>query len=360
MNRFENLDSGKRKSNDDLIRREIVVVVFYDRFVDLLSFFMPSIRQYSIRVPGTSANLGSGFDLFGLAFRVYNRFQFQFIPERGFKTSVKGMETLPFDPDEDLVLFSYQSYFRRFLPGVEPRPYSLLMDLELPIKGGLGSSASAAVAGVCAARFAHQNFYSMIPLPKENEFLFHLGQIEGHPDNTIPAYLGGFVFAYFNGNRLEYVKKKFPKKIRCFLIVPNLETSTHQSRKTLPGSYSTEDVIFNMGRIATWMEFLDSGKISLLKLALEDRIHTPYRMHSGFELNPLLAEISKNLIGHSLSGSGPSVLLFSERNKAIRIEKILKEKVAEFVQKTHFDCQLLSLKVEEDGILESWKNIQIL
>ncbi|EMJ64762.1 homoserine kinase [Leptospira sp. P2653] len=325
-----------------------------------LHFFMSSIRQYSIRVPGTSANLGPGFDLFGLAFRVYNRFHFQFVPEREFKTSVKGMETLPFGPDEDLVLFSYRSYFKRFLPGIEPLPYSLLMDLELPIKGGLGSSASAAVAGVCAARFAHKNFYSRIPLPKENEFLFHLGQIEGHPDNTIPAYLGGFVFAYFNGNRLEYVKKKFPKKIRCFLIVPNLETSTHQSRKALPGSYSAEDVIFNMSRIATWMEFLNSGKISLLKLALEDRVHTPYRMHSGFELKPLLAEISKNLIGHSLSGSGPSVLLFSERSKAVRIEKILKEKVAEFVQKTHFDCQLLSLKVEEDGVLESWKNIQIL
>lgn len=62
---------------------------------------MPSIRQYSIRVPGTSANLGPGFDLFGLAFRVYNRFQFQFVPEREFKTSVKGMDALPFDPDED-------------------------------------------------------------------------------------------------------------------------------------------------------------------------------------------------------------------------------------------------------------------
>lgn len=108
------------------------------------------------------------------------------------------------------------------------------------------------------------------------------------------------------------------------------------------------------------MEFLDSGKISLLKLALEDRIHTPYRMHSGFELNPLLAEINKNLIGYSLSGSGPSVLLFSERNKAIRVERILKEKVAEFVQNTHFDCQLLSLKVEEDGISESSKDIRIL
>ncbi|AYV54268.1 homoserine kinase [Leptospira kmetyi] len=320
---------------------------------------MTSIRQYSIRVPGTSANLGPGFDLFGLAFRIYNQFQFQFIPGKGFQTSVKGMDVLPFGPDEDLVLSSYQSYFQKFLPGITALPYSLVMDLNLPMKGGLGSSASAAVAGVCAARFAHKNFYPRISLPSENEFLFHLGQIEGHPDNTIPAYLGGFVFAYFNGSRLEYVKKKFPKKVRCFLIVPDLETSTHQSRKTLPGSYSTEDVIFNMSRIATWMEFLDSGKISLLKLALEDRVHTPYRMHSEFELNPFLAQVEKSLIGYSLSGSGPSVLLFSERNKAVRAEKILKEKLAEFIQKTHFNCQILSLKVEEDGIFESVKDIKI-
>ncbi|EMY77646.1 homoserine kinase [Leptospira weilii serovar Ranarum str. ICFT] len=321
---------------------------------------MPSIRQYSICVPGTSANLGPGFDLFGLAFKIYNDFQFQFHPGEEFKTSVKGMEILPFGPDEDFVISSYRSYFRKFLPGKEPVAYSLLMDLKLPMKGGLGSSASAAVAGVCAARFAHKNFYPKIPLPKENEFLFHLGRIEGHPDNTIPAYLGGFVFAYFNGERLEYVKKKFPKRVRCFLIVPNLETSTHQSRKILPSSYSTEDVIFNMSRVVTWMEFLDSGKVSLLKLALEDRLHTPYRMHSEFELNPLLIEIRRNLIGYSLSGSGPSVLLFSERNNAVRVEKILKEKIAEFVQKTHFNCQILSLKVEEGGILESSKDIQVL
>lgn len=320
---------------------------------------MSSILQYSIRVPGTSANLGPGFDLFGLAFRIYNQFQFQFLPGKEFKTSVKGMETLPFGPDEDLVLSSYRSYFKRFLSGKEIIPYSLLMDLKLPMKGGLGSSASAAVAGVCSARFVHKKFYPEISIPKENEFLFHLGQIEGHPDNTIPAYLGGFVFSYFNGNRLEFVKKRFPKKVRCFLIVPNLETSTHQSRKTLPSSYSTEDVIFNMSRVVTWMEFLDSGKISLLKLALDDRIHTPYRMHSEFELNPFLMQIHKNLIGYSLSGSGPSVLLFSERNKAVRVEKILKEKISEFVQENHFHCQILSLKVEEDGILESSKEIKI-
>lgn len=177
---------------------------------------MSSILQYSIRVPGTSANLGPGFDLFGLAFRIYNQFQFQFLPGKEFKTSVKGMETLPFGPDEDLVLSSYRSYFEKFLSGKEIIPYSLQMDLKLPMKGGLGSSASAAVAGVCAARFVHKNFYPGISIPKENEFLFHLGQIEGHPDNTIPAYLGGFVFSYFNGNRLEFVKKNFQRKYVVF------------------------------------------------------------------------------------------------------------------------------------------------
>ncbi|TGM59957.1 homoserine kinase [Leptospira adleri] len=320
---------------------------------------MTSIRQYSITVPGTSANLGPGFDLFGLAFRIYNRFQFRFFPDGEFHVSVKGLDVLPFAPDEDLVISSYRSYFQKFLSGQKLIPYSLLMDLNLPMKGGLGSSASAAVAGVCAARFAHKHFYWQIPLPKENEFLFHLAQIEGHPDNTIPAYLGGFVFAYFNGTRLEFVKKKFPKRVRCFLLVPDLETSTHLSRKTLPSAYSTEDVIFNMSRVATWMEFLNSGNLELLKLALEDRVHTPYRMHSEFELNPLLDQIKKNLIGYSLSGSGPSVLLFCERKKAARVEQILKEKVAGFSDRTHFGCQILSLKVEDDGISESEKNIKI-
>lgn len=173
--------------------------------------------KFQVQVPGTSANLGSGFDLFGLAFKIYNRFSFEFGASESFQRSVKGYEVPPFSEDEDLVLAAYKNYFSLFIPEISPLPYSVKMELDLPMRGGLGSSASAVVAGYTAARFAQETYFKGTKAPSESDFLYNLALLEGHPDNTTPAYLGGFVFSYFAEERLYYFKKNFRRVSIVFL-----------------------------------------------------------------------------------------------------------------------------------------------
>ncbi|EMJ85992.1 homoserine kinase [Leptospira meyeri] len=275
---------------------------------------MIRLPKILIQVPGTSANLGPGFDLMGLALDLHNQFEFNFSKEiTESKTELKNGKPLPFSEKEDLVHQSYLSYFKKFLPSVTPPPYHCKMSLSLPLKGGLGSSASAIVAGLSLAREVHKRL-EPTSVPTEPEFTQYLAEFEGHPDNTLPAYLGGFVFAYSTfGERLRYFRKKFPSSVAIFVLTPEFHVSTEESRKTLPKSYATADVIFNLSRIGAWMHFLDKRKFGDLLVGLEDKMHTPYRIPKSSPLFPLAETFAKAGIGYCLSGSGPSLLVFLER-----------------------------------------------
>nr|WP_244288586.1 homoserine kinase [Leptospira dzoumogneensis] len=318
--------------------------------------------KFQIKVPGTSANLGSGFDLLGLAFQIYNEFSFEFGKTSEFTRKIKGSSAPVFTDDEDLVLQSYKTYFSVFVSSQtksssSPIPYSVTMELGLPLKGGLGSSASAVVAGFSAARFAQEKYFPDTKLPSESEFLYQLALLEGHPDNTTPAYLGGFVFSYFAEEKLYYFKRKFPKNVHCFFLIPELEISTNHSRKCLPDTYPVSDIIFNLSRMSTWWEFLESGEPGLLKRALEDKIHTPYRMNSEFPLLPLVQEIEKSAIGVSLSGSGPAVLVYTRRKDSKRLEKKFSELTKQFSERSGIPCRLVHLSPDTTGAKISFKKI---
>lgn len=284
--------------------------------------------EFYVKVPGTSANLGPGFDIFGLALNVYNEFYFEFESEKNYSLSLLDGKPLPFEVNENLIQTSYLHYFKKFLPQVEPLPFNVKMKLELPIKGGLGSSASALVAGFGVAQYLHENFYTEYPIPNLETILYELALLEGHPDNTTPAYLGGFVFSYFEKERLIFFQHKLPETIQMFLFIPELETETNDSRKKLPQYYHSNDVIFNLSRVLTWMEFLNSGKFEDLLLAVEDKIHTPYRIRQLPFLEYVGEQIHKLGGCFTLSGSGPSLLIFFPNREGNFITQ-LKEKIAQ-------------------------------
>jgi homoserine kinase len=289
---------------------------------------MKSLSRIRIQVPGTSANLGPGFDVLGMAMKIYNRFVFDFGPDLEYKASYTDGSPLPFSESEDLVFSSYKEYFRIFLNSVGFPEYHCKMDLDLPLKGGLGSSASAVVAGFLLAREVHRNLYPQIPIPTEGRFLYELAMQEGHPDNTSPAYLGGFVLSYFDSpGHLSYYKKKFPNSVAIYAFIPKCEVATHESRKILPSSYSPEDLIFNMTRIATWIQFFETRRFSDLRLALQDRMHTPYRLPKIQELQNILPSLERKGLGYCLSGSGPTLLVFMERKRVSQIEKSLRQEL---------------------------------
>lgn len=281
---------------------------------------MGKLPKIHIRVPGTSANLGPGFDLMGMALKTYNEFDFIFPKDANFHSTYKNGEALPFSEKDDLVKKAYLSYFNQFLPGTMVPKYNCKMELSLPLRGGLGSSASAIVAGLCLGRAVHKKSDFEKSVPTEKEFLQFLSEWEGHPDNTLPAYLGGLIFAYsIQGEPIRFFRKKFPASVSLFVLTPEYSISTEESRKTLPANYITNDVIFNLSRIGAWMHFLDKSKFNDLLVALEDKMHTPYRVTKDSPLFKISEFLDKHHLGHCLSGSGPSLLIFMERKNVPRV-----------------------------------------
>ncbi len=270
-----------------------------------------------IRVPGTSANLGPGFDLLGMALKIYNEFFFSIDANSNYTTLRIDNTPLPFAGKEDLLLVGYQKYYEIFLPKITPIPYNVKMDLNLPFKGGLGSSASALTTGFALGNYLHKkHFTKKFPVPNLEKILYELAMMEGHPDNTTPAMIGGFVFSYFHKEKLIFFKEKFPSSVSLFLFIPQIEVSTNDSRKRLPESYPVEDLIFNMSRMATWQQFFKTKDFSLLERAVEDKIHTPYRIKPI----PILETVGELCIKYgasfTLSGSGPTILIYSEKKNA--------------------------------------------
>lgn len=315
------------------------------------------LTDIKIKVPGTSANLGPGFDLLGMALEIYNEFFFQFDRDSSYKILLLNGFPPPFEIKENLIKGAYQTYNQIFLPGVELPAFDVRVNFNLPMRGGLGSSASAVVAGFMAAKSYHERHIPSIPLPDENSILTELALIEGHPDNSTPALLGGFIFSYFTENGLVYFKKKFPDSIKLFLFIPELETDTNASRKKLPESYTTEDVVFNMSRICTWLEFLNSGKANLLALSIADKIHTPYRINNI----PLLKEISEILLHHkisfTLSGSGPTLLLFEKQEKSHEFTNYFHQIAGECLKHHAVKFKLMPINPCENGteIIKEWR-----
>ncbi|MCG6142900.1 homoserine kinase [Leptospira bandrabouensis] len=317
---------------------------------------MIRLPKILIQVPGTSANLGPGFDLMGLALDLRNEFEFTFSKEiTESKTELKNGNPLPFTEKEDLVYQSYLSYFKKFEPSITPPPYHCKMVLSLPLKGGLGSSASAIVAGLSLAREIHKRLEPK-SVPSEPDFLQYLAEFEGHPDNTLPAYLGGFVFAYSTfGEKLKYFRKKFPSSVAIFVLTPEFHVSTEESRKSLPKSYATADVIFNLSRIGAWMHFLDKRKFGDLLVGLEDKMHTPYRIPKSSPLFPLAETLTQAGIGYCLSGSGPSLLVFLERKSVKSKQSDLEEKISNVMGEAKISYSFKRVKPDGLGVRIQFK-----
>lgn len=304
-----------------------------------------------MKVPGTSANLGPGFDILGLALNIYNDFYFEFNDSSNFQYTYMDGSPLPFQEDENLVHYAYKYYFDRFLPKISLIPYNVKMNLDIPFKGGLGSSATALVSGFCAAKFVHTKILKLKNAPNINQLLYYMSEIEGHPDNTTPAFLGGFVLAYKTSEEnLHYFKKKFPSNISLFVFSPDIQIGTNDSRKKLPEIYPVNDVIFNMSRVSTWVEFLYTKKFDHLKLALKDKVHTPYRIRDNMILIEAI-KIIESLDGdYSLSGSGPTLLIYYPKKNVNGFYSKLYKRLKTAMNRLETNFVLRKVKAANKGV----------
>jgi homoserine kinase len=256
-------------------------------------------------VPATSGNLGPGFDALGLAVALYNDVRAVRAPEWRMVTHGEGAGELPAGPGNLL----YEAYREAFaLRGQAPVPLAVTVRAAIPVARGLGSSAAAIAAGLCLAA----------PLTRPNLTLAEviaLGtRLEGHPDNVLPAMIGGIAAGATDGQRVEWVRLGVGRGLRVVLLVPERRLTTKVARGLLPSKVSLADAVFNLSRAALLAGALARGEPRPLALALADRLHQPYRAKLVPGLAKALAGAKEyGAHGAYLSGAGPSIaLLYSE------------------------------------------------
>jgi homoserine kinase len=272
-------------------------------------------RSYEVSVPASSANLGAGFDCFGLALELFLTVRATVQSDPGARSEARtsgidGSAALPSTKEENLILRAMQHAAERH--GLHPPPVHLAVLNEIPIAGGLGSSAAAIVAGT-ALGFA----VSGKNLTQENALRL-AAEMEHHTDNVGAALLGGLVVSFVGADgSVIALRKNWPKQIRVVAVTPKMALQTAASRAALPQTIELAAAVHNLQRSALFLAALNDRRYDLLWDAMQDRLHQSYRQ----ALIPGLAEVlaiprMPGLLGVALSGAGPTVIALATKNFA--------------------------------------------
>ena len=257
----------------------------------------------TVTVPATSANMGPGFDSIGIALNLYNKFSME--EHDSIDISSTNGENIPND-ETNLV---YQCAKRVYdICGKPLTGLRLIEDCNIPQTRGLGSSSACTVAGLLGANAMLGN-----PLRQEN-IIDLAAAIEGHPDNSTPAILGGFCTSLLEYGKVWSVRVPIADKVDFVAFIPHFELSTEKARGALPQTIPHHDAVFNLARAALLTGSLVTGDLHNLKVAAGDCLHQPYR----FGLIPGGEEVVRSAkglgaLGAFLSGAGPTIIAMVDK-----------------------------------------------
>ncbi len=260
-----------------------------------------------IVVPATTSNLGAGFDTFGLALTLYNTFEVEESDAFAIEIYGEGADKLP----TDIRNLFFQAYIRACQElGVEDKPIKVVQKNDIPLGRGLGSSATAILGGIITAVGLNDLKLS------EEEILELAFLFESHPDNLVPALVGGFTVSTMVGDKqVKFQKLDFPIELKVLVLVPEFEILTEEARKVLPAMVSLKDAVFNIQRASLMVASLVNRDFEMLRYAVEDRLHQPFRgkLLHGFDL---FKEEAYKLGADAvfISGSGSTIGVFAREN----------------------------------------------
>ena len=268
----------------------------------------------SVRVPATSANLGPGYDAVGLALSLSMRIGLDRAPTPTIEVYGTGADLIPRGPDHP----AYRAAsFVAEIVGESDVHFHLVQENAIPPIRGLGGSAAALVGGAVAA---NDLFGGQIAAP---DLLNLVCELDGHPDNAAPALLGGLVIGTLTPEGVSAVRLE-PRDLKAVVAVPDFAVSTTAARRALPEQVPHRDAVFNVGRSGLLLGSLATGEYELLRVAMQDRLHQPYRSHLVPGLEDVIeAALANGAYGACLSGSGPTVLAFASEEHAPEIARAM-------------------------------------
>ncbi len=274
----------------------------------------------TVTVPATTANLGPGFDCIGAALSLYNQFQFTEKPDADtdLVINVTGTEAHRVSGDRSNLLYQAFAHLYQHLNKTPPK---IVIDIKLgvPLARGLGSSATAIIGGLLGA-----NTLAGEPLSTA-EIIKLAIQLEGHPDNVVPALLGNCQLAVGEAQNWEICQISWHSDIVPVVAIPNFELSTEEARLVLPTTLSRGDAIYNIARMGLLVRALESGNSQWLSKAMEDKLHQPYRqgLIEGYEFVQECA-LKAGAYGMVISGAGPTLLALTSPKQIESVENAMK------------------------------------
>lgn len=273
----------------------------------------------TVKVPATTANLGSGFDCIGTALSLYNTVKVSPNAEGKLEIKVTGLDAHRVSVHEDNLLYQAFALVYQRLDRPVP-PVTLEIDIDIPLARGLGSSATAIVAGLVGA-----NAFAGFPFsPPE---IIHLAiEMEGHPDNVVPAFLGHCQLSVGKNGQWHICPIAWHPQIIPIVAIPDFELSTEEARSVLPQHYSRADAIFNTAHFGLLIRGLETHQADWLSTALDDRIHQPYRKHliRGFD-RVHRGALEAGAYGMVISGAGPTLLSLSPASMVDQVVRAMAE-----------------------------------
>lgn len=292
-----------------------------------------------MRVPASTANLGSGFDVLGLALGLYNTIEMEEVPQ-GVELNVEGEEAerLQTEGERSLVVRAAKAAFAHL--EVNPPGLKIHLKNEIPVRRGLGSSGTACLGAIVAA-----GELSGRPLSREEVLRLAL-PLEGHPDNITPSLVGGLTATCLSGGEVRYVKIPMPEGISVVAVIPERQLSTAEARRALPSHVPLADAVHNVGRAALLVGAMVTGDITLLDEATRDRIHQPYRakLLPGME-EVLEAARRAGALAAFLSGAGSTLVALVDRGA----ERVGAE-MAEAWARAGMRAEVKVLSIDREGV----------
>ncbi len=273
-------------------------------------------RRRLVRVPASSANLGPGYDVLAAALSLYLEVE---VEETGsFSVEAKGLD-VPLDRSNLCV-----RAFEWLRPADE---IAFRIRSEVPLAAGLGSSAAAIVAGLLAADHLYE-----LAMERE-DLLNHAAKVEGHPDNVAAALYGGFVVCSNLDGAVTATRLEPPQGVEGVLVIPAGQVPTDQAREALPSQVPIADAVANLAAVSDLIVGIQRSDLTLIGRGLADRIHQPHRAHLYPRSMELVADAPRlGAIGATISGAGPSVLVWSFWQSTGKVVEALRREVGDWAE----------------------------
>ncbi len=258
-----------------------------------------------VRVPASTANLGSGFDCMGIALSLYTEAYFEEIDE--------GLEIIINDPSKEFLPndernYVYQAMLRVFeKANIFPKGVRITSHTDIPMTRGLGSSSASLALGLCGAN-------ELIGAPFTKEELLDIAyEIEGHPDNVTPAFMGGFTVSVYDNKKLMFTKTDIPQNIKFAAFIPDFYLSTKKARNVLPKFVPHKNAVYNVAHASFMASAISKGDFSSFGVGCKDRLHQKYRFNMIKSAEYIIRAAKRNgaMCGY-LSGAGPTIIAVTD------------------------------------------------